>query len=54
MFYILVTPKSVLLQTVKPQMKCGIMPHFISLYMVRSGKKDFRDRYAFPFGFFSL
>ena len=33
------TPKEVLLQTVKTQMKCSIMLHFIRLDTVRKGKK---------------
>ena len=38
--YILETPKVVLLQTVKTQMKCRIMRHFIWVYTVCGDKKD--------------
>ena len=37
---ILETPKRVLLQTVKTQMKCPIKLHFIRVYTVCDGKKD--------------
>ena len=37
---ILETPKRVLLQTVKTQMKSSIMLHFIRVYTVCKGKKD--------------
>ena len=38
--YIWETFKQVLLQTVKTQMKCSIMLHFIRVYTVFKGKKD--------------
>ena len=38
------TPKRVLLQTVKTQMKCSIMLHFIRVYTVCKGKKRFSDK----------
>ena len=34
------SPKQVLLQTMKTQMKCSIMLHFIRVYTVCKGKKD--------------
>ena len=39
-FKILGTPKCVLSQTVKPQMKCRIMGHFIRVFTACSGKKN--------------
>ena len=38
------TPKRVLLQTVKSQMKCSMMLHFIRGYTVCKGKKDFQKK----------
>ena len=38
------TLKRVLLQTVKTQMKCSIMLHFIRLYTVCQGKKDLKTK----------
>ena len=38
------TPEQVLLQTVKTQMKCSIMLHFIRVYTVCNGKKDFQTK----------
>ena len=38
------TPKRVLLQTVKTQMKCRIMRHFIRVYMVCYDKKRSSDK----------
>ena len=38
------TPKRVLLQTVKTQMKCHIMRHFIKIYTVCKGKKDLQTK----------
>ena len=37
-------PKQVLLQTVKTQMKCNIMLHFIMVYTVCKGKKILRQK----------
>ena len=37
------TPKHVLLQTVKTQMKCSIMLHLIRVYTVCKGEKYFRQ-----------
>ena len=37
-------PKQVLLQTVKTQMKCSIMLHFIRVYTVCKGKKVLRTK----------
>ena len=39
------TPKEVLLQTVKTQMKCSIMLHFIGVYTVCKGKKIFTQMF---------
>ena len=41
---ILETPKRVLLQTAKTQMKCSMMLHFIRGYTVHKGKKDFQTK----------
>ena len=38
------TPKWVLLQTVKTQMKCHTMQHFIRAYTVCKGKKDLQTK----------
>ena len=38
------TPKRVLLQTVKTQMKCSIMLHFIRVYTVCKAKNDFQTK----------
>ena len=38
------TPKQLLLQTVKTQVKCSIMLHFISVYTVCMVKKIFRQK----------
>ena len=38
------TPKRVLLHTVKTQMKCSIMMHFIGVYTVCKVKKFFRQK----------
>ena len=38
------TPKRVLLQTVKTQMKCSIMLHFIRVYTVWKAKKDLQTK----------
>ena len=38
------TPKQALLKTVKIQMKCHIMRHFIRVYTVSKGKKIFRQK----------
>ena len=38
------TPKQVLLQKVKTQMKCSIMLHFISVYTICKGKKDLQTK----------
>ena len=38
------TPKRVLLQIVKTQMKCSIMLHFIRVYTVCKGKKDLQTK----------
>ena len=38
------TPKQVILQTVKTQMKCSMMLHFIRVYTVCEGKKNFRQK----------
>ena len=37
-------PKRELLQTVKTQMKCSIMLHFIRVYTVCKGKKDLETK----------
>ena len=37
-------PKPVLLQTVKTQMKCSRMLHFIRVYTVCEGKKDLQTK----------
>ena len=37
------TPKQVLLHTVKTQMKCSIMLHFIRVYTVYKGKEGSLD-----------
>ena len=42
--YIRETTKQVLLQTVKTQMKCSIMQHFIKVYTVCKGKKDLKTK----------
>ena len=42
--YIRETPKRVLLQTVKTQMKCRIMRHFIRVYPVCKGRKDLQTK----------
>ena len=44
------TPKRVLLQTVKTQMKCSKMLHFIGVYTVWKGKKDLQTK---EYNFFS-
>ena len=41
---ILETPEQVLLQTVKIQMKCSIMLHFIRVFTVCKGKKDLQTK----------
>ena len=41
---VLETPKRVLLQTVKTQIKCSIMLHFIRVYTVCKGKKDLKTK----------
>ena len=38
------TPKRVLLQIVKTQMKCRVVRHFIWVYSVCKGKKDFQTK----------
>ena len=38
------TPKRVLLQTLKTQMKCSIMLHFSRVYTVCKGKKYFQTK----------
>ena len=38
------TPKQALLQTVKIQMKCSMMLHFIMVYTVCNGKKDLQTK----------
>ena len=38
------TPKKVLLQTVKTQMKCRLVWHFIRVYTVCKGKKDLQTK----------
>ena len=38
------TPKLVLFQLVKTQMKCSIMLHFIRVYSVCKGKKDLQTK----------
>ena len=38
------TPKRVLLQTVKTQMKCSKMLHFTRVYTVCKGKKDLQTK----------
>ena len=42
-FYTREIPKCVLLQTVKTQIKCSIMLHFIRVYTVCKGKKRSSD-----------
>ena len=44
---ILETPKRVLLQTVKSQMKCSIMLHFIQVYTVCKVKRSSDKRIQF-------
>ena len=44
---ILVTPKCVLWQTVKTQMKCHIIQHFIMVYIVCYGKNDLQGKSTF-------
>ena len=47
-FYILGTPICILLQTVKIQMKCGIMRHFIKVYTICKDKNVLqRKKYNF-------
>ena len=41
---ILVTPKCVLWQTVKTQMECNIIQHFIIVYVVCYGKTDLQEK----------
>ena len=41
--------KQVLFQTVKTQMKCSIKLHFIRVYTVFKGKKDFQTKECFIF-----
>ena len=41
------TRKWVLMQTVKTQMKCSIMLHFIRVYTVCKGKKDIKTKNTF-------
>ena len=43
------TPRCVLWQTVKTQMKCSMMLHFIRVYTVCIGKKDLQTKYNFFF-----
>ena len=38
------TPKHILLKTMKNQMKCSIMLHFIRVYTVCKGKQIFRQK----------
>ena len=46
-------PKRVLLQTVKTQIKCSIMLHFIRVYTVCKGKNDFQTK-EYNIFFFNL
>ena len=49
------TPKQVLLQTVKTQMKCSIMLHFIRVYTVfKDKKKIFRQKNTIFFSNYNL
>ena len=45
------TPKGVLLHTVKTQMKCSKMLHFIRVYTVCKGKKDLQTKKYILFNF---
>ena len=46
-------PKQVLLQTVKTQMKCHIMRHFIRVYTVSYGKKDLQTKNLTPLAMYN-
>ena len=48
------TPKRVLLQTAKTQMKCSIMLHFIRVYTVWKGKKIFSQKNTICFWNYNL
>ena len=50
----LVTPKCVLWQTVKTQMKCCIMQHFIVVYTVCKGKTILAEWDSILFGNYNL